>query len=240
VNDESIISPIVDLFREILYDILGLFLPGAALIYVLTHSPFASTQALATPLVNLQNDRGMALLVGASYILGYPIQGLARTLWVKFIIRPVRDVTVGMKGVSPAGLQVKKDIESSALYQSAKTLLGEYCGIKDATKLTTNEVQNLAFSIAGDRAADAYNFSFRADLCSGMALVCSLASLLTIFAVTLYPTWKQWLVMLAAYVILTYCFYLRAKVYFDIRGRIIFAIGLGVLAEAREKGKKLA
>jgi hypothetical protein len=237
VNDESIISPIVDLFREILYDILGLFLPGAALIYVLTNSPFASVKALAEPLTSLPYDKGMALLIGASYVLGYAIQGLARTLWVWAVIRPARDVSRGMKGVSPAGLQVKKDIENSELFQAAKAQLGEYCGIAEPSQLSTNEVQNLAFSVAGDRAADAYNFSFRADLCSGMFLVCGLASLQTAFAVSLYLTWSQWFVTLTAYLILAVCFYLRAKVYFDIRGRIIFAIGLGVLAQGRNPQK---
>ena len=235
MDDQSIISPIVDLFREVLYDILGLFLPGAALLYVLLHSHFKTVQALGEPFKALQQGWGWVLLIGVSYLLGYAIQGLARTLWVKFVIRPEPDTTPGMKGVSPAGLQVKKNIEQSELYQAAKTQLGEYCKITNPSALSPNEVQNLAFSVSGDRAADAYNFSFRADLCVGMLLVCVIGVLLTLLAVSNYTSWTEWFITLVVYTVLAFCFYLRAWVYFDIRGRIIFAIGLGVLAQARRE-----
>lgn len=234
MDDDSLISPIVDLFREVLYDILGLFLPGAALIYVLAHTPSATIQSLTNPLLALDQYRGLALFIGASYVLGNAIQGAARTLWVALVIRPEADTSFGMKGVSPAGLQVKKDIEQSELFKAAKAQLGSYCGIENSDALSTNEVQNLAFSVSGDRAADAYNFSFRADLCVGMLLVCAIGTLLTIALISLYSSWRQWLVTIGVYVVLSISFFLRAKVYFNIRGRIIFAIGLGVLAAARQ------
>lgn len=235
MNDESIISPIVDLFREILYDILGLFLPGAALIYVVGHSPFEILRVVVQPLSGLHDNKRIALLVGASYVLGYAVQGIARTVWVKVFVRNPGNDSKGMKGVSPAGLQTKSEVENSEVFNALRTEVGEYCKIPNPSLLSSNEVQNLAFAVAGDRAADAYNFSFRADLCNGMFIVCFLGFFLTALGMSKIATWQTWFVYLVIYAFLTVAFFLRARFYFNIRGRIIYPIALGVLAELRRK-----
>ncbi len=197
MDEKSFISPVVDIFRAILYDIVGLFLPGAALLLVLRESSFAVIRHFVEPLTKIENNTKLALFIGASYVAGYAVQGFGGRFWSLIVVRIVngaktwwRDQKLrkphnrvneeehnphevvqagaaqqlvkgeeGMKGISPAFLQVKSQLESSELFRSLRTQIGEYCDVATPDKLSSNEVQNLAYSVADDRAANAFTFS---------------------------------------------------------------------------------
>ncbi|HXM51498.1 MAG TPA: hypothetical protein VN956_26890 [Pyrinomonadaceae bacterium] len=274
MDEKSFISPVVDIFRAILYDIVGLFLPGAALLLVLRESSFAVIRHFVEPLTKIENNTKLALFIGASYVAGYAVQGFGGRFWSLIVVRIVngaktwwRDQKLrkphnrvneeehnphevvqagaaqqlvkgeeGMKGISPAFLQVKSQLESSELFRSLRTQIGEYCDVATPDKLSSNEVQNLAYSVADDRAANAFTFSYRADLSNGMFFVFLVAALETLFAYWRLET-KVWLATLVVYGVLAFGFALRAWTYFDIRGRIIYPIGLAVLADYRREQK---
>jgi len=270
VDEKSFISPVVDLFREILYDILGLFAPGAALLLILRSSSFQSIHSSVEPITRVENNTKLALFIGASYVVGYAIQGFAGRIWGLVVVRIVRKakklgnaikmwwqkrklrksgtasetvqeppkvpikVEAGMKGISPAFIQVKDQLESSELFRSLRVQIAAYCSVATPDNLSLNEVQNLAYSVAEDRAANAFRFSFRADLSNGMFMVFFIGSIETFFEFwRLQP--KVWLVTLFVYIILTIGFALRTWFYLDIRGRIIYSIGLAVLADHRRE-----
>lgn len=229
---ESTISSVVDLFREILYDILGLFAPGVGLILIIRRSSFRTLQDLVEPISSAGDTKELVLFVGASYVIGYAIQGFAREFWLRVIIRPRPD-TQGMQGESPSGLQVKDKVINSEVFKAFKQQVKEYCDLSRDADLSANEAQNLAFAIAHDRSSDAFRFSFRADLCNGFLIVFVVGTF-----ITLLEYWnlafKVWLITLIIYVLLGVGFGLRAWLYFDIRGRIIYFIGLAALAELRK------
>jgi hypothetical protein len=234
---ESTISSVVDLFREIIYDILGLFTPGAALLIVAGNSAFPALSSLIQPLTRLDSGKGVALFIGTSYVLGYAVQGMARHIWVKVSGSEKNISEPGTQGVSPAGLQVRAKLIDSDLYKTARTQLGEYCNVDQPDNLSVNDVQNLAFAVAERRAVDASRFAFRADLSVGLMFVCGFGVLLTLFECSKFEWWDRWVIKLAIYAILALGFGLRAWFYFDIRGRITIPIALAVLAERREKEK---
>ncbi len=241
--DDSFISPVVDLFREILYDILGLFVPGAALLLVLHNSPFATIRDLVSPIAQYDTGFQVAAFIGVSYVLGYAVQGFAGRFWGILIVKGLnyfnnwktgadREVINehGMDGISPAFLQVKQGLHDSVLLDTLRVQIGKICGIDNPQKLSINEIQNLCYSLAGDRADDAFAFSFRADLSNGMCLVSVLAIIQTLFAVY-NLSWKLWIASLIVYGVLALGFGLRAWTYFNIRGRIIYSIGLAAVSE---------
>ncbi|PYS25571.1 MAG: hypothetical protein DMF72_01315 [Acidobacteria bacterium] len=237
MNGESFISPIVDLFREILYDILGLFFPGASLLLILKDCPFQGVHKLVGLLGGFDNGIHIALFVGASYVTGYAIQGFAGRFWGKIVVPVVcgrRTKDEGMQGISPAFLQVAKDLNKSELVRRFREQAAAYCEIEDASKLSLNEVQNLAYSIAYERADNAFTFSFRADLANGLFFVFSIGVI-----VTLFEYWnlnfKLWLGTVLLYSLLAVGFAFRAWTYYSIRGRIIYSIGLAALAEYRRQ-----
>ena len=265
MDGESFISPVVDLFREILYDIVGLFVPGAALLLILHTSSFQSIHDLIEPLPRVDSNMRLALFIGASYVTGYAVQGFAGRIWGLAIVRivtktkqvcgvikrwwkerhlseserqPPAVVTAkaeeGMKGISPAFLQVKNQLEQSELFRTLRTQIAEYCGVADAQKLSPNEVQNLAYSVADERAANAFRFSFRADLSNGMFIVFCIGTIEKLAEFWRLPH-KVWLATLLIYSTLAIGFAMRTWFYLDIRGRIIYPIGLAVLADYRRE-----
>jgi hypothetical protein len=254
VDGESFISPIVDFFREILYDIVGLFVPGAALLLILHASSFRTVHDLVDPLTRVENSTRLALFIGASYVAGYAVQGFAGRFWGLIVVKIVNGikglwhclkgkpaaavaVEIGMKGISPAFLQVKNQLESSELFRSLRTQIGEYCKVTDSQQLSLNEVQNLAYSVADERAANAFRFSFRADLSNGMFMAFSIGTILKLAEFwRLDPT--VWLITLFIYIVLAIGFAMRTWFYLDIRGRIIYPIGLAVLADHRRESER--
>jgi hypothetical protein len=278
------VATIIDLLREILYDILGLFLPGVAFLLILRQSSIWVLHSLAESLSKGESTSQIAIFVGASYVLGYAVQGIAGTFWIPmlnffgklitlpgklrtlpakikalpetlrafpaninqkvknwFSIPPAETAVTEVTGVAPAGRQTKDAIQKSELFKALREQLGDYCKLGDPNKLSVNEVQNLAFSVAGDRSANAFRFSFRADLCNGMFVVFSFGAVITIIEYWWRAQADQRRLLLTAliYVLLSIAFYLRAKFYYNIRGRIIYTIALVVLAELRwSKGEK--
>lgn len=276
MDGESFISPVVDLFREILYDIVGLFVPGAALLLILHTSSFQFIHDLVEPITRVDSNMRLALFIGASYVTGYAVQGFAGRIWGLVIVRIVGKVKQvcnvlkerwknsgfvrslfsvaawralrrilfgegsvkseeGMAGISPAFLQVKDQLEKSELFRSLRTQIAEYCGVTAAEKLSPNEVQNLAYSVADERAANAFRFSFRADLSNGMFITFCIGTIEKLAEFWRLPH-KVWLATLLIYSTLAIGFAMRTWFYLDIRGRIIYPIGLAVLADYhREK-----
>jgi hypothetical protein len=264
VDDNSFISSVVDLFREILYDILGLFAPGAALLLVLSYSPFESVRALVGPLTRYDTGIRIALFIGASYVIGYAIQGFAGYFWGRVMVRAIaffkrnrkklpepesppaqpddysppeqvtRDDSLGIDGISPAFRQVKADLEKSELIQALRQQIAAYCSIESPDKLSLNEIEHMCYAIAGDRADDAFAFSFRADLSNGMFLVSTIAFIQSLLAFS-NLSGKFWLLSLFVYAVLAIGFALRAWTYFNIRGRIIYSIGLAAISDEQSK-----
>jgi hypothetical protein len=99
-----------------------------------------------------------------------------------------------------------------------------------------NEVQNLAYSVAWERADNAFTFSFRADLANGLFFVFLIGFVVTLFEYS-NMNWKLWLGTLLLYAVLAAGFALRAWTYYSIRGRIIYSIALAALAESRKSEK---
>jgi hypothetical protein len=241
VNGDSFISPVVELLREILYDILGLFFPGAALLIILKDTPFQGVHKLVSSLGGFQGGVSITLFVGASYVAGYAIQGFAGWFWVNVVVRIIcgkpEKEEGGMRGISPAFWQVAKQLKTSELFRTLRKQAGEHCGISDPDKLSLNEVQNLAYSIAYDRADNAFTFSFRADLANGLFFVFLVGIIATLFQLP-NMTWRMWLGTQLVYSVLAFGFGLRAWLYFSIRGRIIYSIGLAALAEDRQRSSR--
>ena len=280
MSETPSIATIVDLLREILYDILGLFLPGAAFLLILKHSSIWVLHSLADAVSKGQDTKQIAIFVGASYVSGYAIQGVSATVWIpivrffgrlralpgklrilsaKVIARlktppaersdlsaklwqKVKDLfkvpepaPAEVTGVGPAGLQTKDSVQKSELFKALREQVSEYCKL-DKDKVSVNEVQNLSFSVAGDRSANAFRFSFRADLCAGMFVVFFFGSVITIIeSLRASAGRRAFLLTALIYALLSFAFYLRAKFYYNIRGRIIYTIALVVLAELRSK-----
>src|SRR5881398_2956289 len=82
MSETPSIATIVDLLREILYDILGLFLPGAAFLLILKHSSIWVLHSLADAVSRGQDTKQIAIFVGVSYVMGYAIQGVSGTIWI--------------------------------------------------------------------------------------------------------------------------------------------------------------
>lgn len=247
--EDSFISPVVDLFREILYDILGLFLPGAALLLILHSSPFETLRNLVAPLTRFDTGIEVVAFIAGSYVVGYSVQGFAGRLWGIVIVRILQaikkplpmpannEIRQGMNGISPAFLQVKGGIEDSELVKTLRTQIATYCGIAKPEDLSINEIQNLCYSLSGDRADDAFAFSFRADLSNGMFLISVLGFFQTLLAYCNLSL-RAWFASLFVYSILATGFALRAWTYFNIRGRIIYSIGLASVSDSINERKQ--
>lgn len=265
MDDNSFISSVVDLFREILYDILGLFAPGAALLLVLSYSPFESVRAVVGPLTRYDTGIRIAFFIGASYVIGYAIQGFAGHFWGRVMVRAIaffkrnrkkppepesppeqepdyysppeqvtHDNSLGIDGISPAFRQVKADLEKSELIQALRQQIATYCRVESPDKLSLNEIEHMCYAVAGDRADDAFAFSFRADLSNGMFIVSTIAFIQSLLAVN-NLSGKVWLLSLFIYAVLAIGFALRAWTYFNIRGRIIYSIGLAAICDEQSK-----
>jgi hypothetical protein len=121
------------------------------------------------------------------------------------------------------------------MFKAARTEIAQYCNIAPAKKLSVNDVQNLAFAIAGNRAVDASRFAFRADLSVGLFFAFAFGAIVTLCEFYKFDWMDRWLIEFFVYSVLALGFALRAWFYFDIRGRIIIPIALAVLAEDKQK-----
>ena len=230
----SPINGFVELLWVLLYDVLGLFLPGAALLTVIQYTALTSNlHSLVSSMFRIQDTRQLALFVGVSYLLGYAIQGVVSSIsrlfqwWRARRGKEVRKDT----GVSVAGSQVRGKVIQTEVYKALQEQLAEYYKM-EKENVDFREVRNLAYSVAGDQAANAYRFVFRAELCFGLAVVAIVGLLLALFQ--LFSRGYGWS-LLAFYLLLALLFFWRGRYYNDIGGRIIFPIGLVALTNLREK-----
>jgi hypothetical protein len=231
---ESTLTSIVDLFREIIYDILGLFIPGAALVVIVANSAFPALNELTEPITKLDGTKGVILFIGTSYVLGYALQGFVREIWAKVFRSETNVEEAGTKGVSLAGLQVRPKLLNSELFNAARAQLARHCNIEAPEKLSMNDVQNLAFAVASHRSIDASRFAYRADLSVGLALVMTIGVIITFAEFYKFAALDRWLIKLLIYAVLLVGFGFRAWFYFDIRGRIVIPIALAVLADRKK------
>src|SRR5438445_6709780 len=160
MSETPSIATIVDLLREILYDILGLFLPGAAFLLILRHSSIWVLHNLAESLSKGQNRTQVAIFIGASYVIGYAIQGVSGTIWIPIftsvenlktwlrtlkhrekkgdVVPNIDTADTEVTGVAHGELQTRDKVEKSELFRALRVQLSEFYKL-DQGKVAFNE-----------------------------------------------------------------------------------------------------
>jgi hypothetical protein len=168
----------VALIRLVMYDIIGLLVPGLVLLYLIawisgetlpTEFPAwggGTTSAVAQAVANLV----------AAYVLGYLLQsisyvhlGFLEPLGLFLLGKKEQQTKRGDVAVSAATTLARRYFEDTSFYKVAKEQIARAAGINDFEKLTYSDIENLAFSIAPDETDKARHFRFRGDLCGALS-----------------------------------------------------------------------
>jgi hypothetical protein len=184
-------SDLADLLRLIMYDIMGLAMPGLALLFLLFE--YATTTKLVPTLTALLGNRSafdLAVVILIGYMLGYALQAVSYLHFRLFdevgwrLMGKSVHGRSGDHGVSAASRFTGRYFEATPFYRLAKQRITDAAKLVNEEDLTFSDIQNLAFSIAGGAADKASQFQFRADICG------ALATLSLITALALMPLWE--------------------------------------------------
>lgn len=195
------VSNFTELVRTILYDVVGLLIPGLfflALLLVLVscwkgNPPFQLIEKAA-------NQSKITLEAGllAAYGLGYFIE----SLWVlhsSFLLglgqrllgrqEPKKWPSI-FGGANVATQLAKEGYESMPFYMHVRHMLGERAGFPNPDELGFTDVGSLSHSFAGAEADLARQFRFRGDLCgtiSTMSLLVAVGMIPVLVLTNYYP-----------------------------------------------------
>jgi hypothetical protein len=170
-------SDFVALLRLILYDILGLVIPGAVFLFLITEYS-KQNQVAYTFAARLGTQTNQQIVVTGliAYLLGYLLQAISYRTFAFFkrfgqaLLRKtvVPSSNPGM-GISAANILTRDYFEQTEFFKTARRKIASTVGILDPEELSYGDVANLAFSLAPDEADQARHFRFRSDLCGAVA-----------------------------------------------------------------------
>lgn len=182
------ISSLADLLKVILYDILGLLIPGLlffALILLLIGywNDSQQTFKLIQKVPDAKNVAFYGILV-AAYALGYVLQSISffhsRLLddfGAQLLRLPRLETDSSSSGTSSSTRFVEKYYSLTSFFKDARKIIGQKAGFTDPAALRFADVSSLAFSFAGEEADVARQFRFRADFCGAISTMSLLVAL---------------------------------------------------------------
>ncbi|MGO9167143.1 MAG: hypothetical protein ACLP56_09745 [Candidatus Sulfotelmatobacter sp.] len=176
-------SDLADLLRLIMYDIMGLAMPGLVLLFLFFE--YATTTNLAPSLTTRLGSRSafdVAVVILIAYMLGYALQAISYLHFRLFDEVGWRLMGKSVSGrpsdhgVSAASKFTGRYFEKTPFYKLAKAKIVEAAKLVNSDELGFSDVQNLAFSIAGAAADKASVFQFRADICGALSTLSLITS----------------------------------------------------------------
>jgi hypothetical protein len=170
-------SDFVALLRLIMYDVLGLVIPGAVFLFLIREYSTQNTAAYAfVSQLGIQTTQQIVITLLVAYLLGYLLQAISYRIAIAFrafgqrlLGRTASPAPNPGVGISNSNLLTRDSFGATKFYDMAKLRIASSVGIVDAESLSYGDVQNLAFSLAPDEAELARLFRFRSDLCGAIA-----------------------------------------------------------------------
>jgi hypothetical protein len=195
------ISGLTDLLKVILYDILGLIIPGIFL-FILLLLLISYCQNPVQPfgiILQAAHANGITLyvMIFTAYILGYFLQSVSFLhskkldgLGAQLLGLSDPAVDVQATGTSPSTRFVEEHYTKKPFYAVARAIIAQKAGLKEPTGLGFSDVSSLAFSFAREEADVVRQFRFRADFCGAISTLALLAALVLIPALVLQGNYR--------------------------------------------------
>ena len=158
-----------DSLKEWFFDLAGIFLPGATLMFVLTLIYNDQVHLSDVGRYYTQDIKVNFAYVVTAYITGYLVYSLST--FVDAIFDLINRFI--WSGIPSKAHERRKIISTSNEYLLFKKLSAQRAATDTQTDLTTflqqnnfDEIRNLAMSYSPDSDSKIYNFSFRAEICN--------------------------------------------------------------------------
>jgi hypothetical protein len=235
-------SDFVALLRLILYDILGLVIPGAVFLFlIIEYSAQSKAASELTMQLRTHTEQEILVTLLVAYLLGYLLQAISYRVFLFFMPfgqKLLRKPTVATSevgaGVSAANMLTRNYFVETEFFKIAKRQIAETVGVSDSAKLTYGDVMNLAFSLARDEADQARQFRFRSDLCGAVATLVLLHFIGLFFFLGLHKDWRAiWCLVPAIILLWMYSLGVRTQGKYADQFRwlipTLIALGLGAL-----------
>lgn len=216
--------------KEWFFDLAGLFLPGATLIFVL--NLIYKNQLHLSDISQYYNQDikvNFAYVVTA-YVAGYIVYGLSS------FIDSVFDLgnKIGWSRVPSKLHERRKIINSSNEYSLFKKLMLLKSPAEAQADLTIflkvdnfDEIRNLAMSYSPESDSKIYNFSFRAEICNHLGTVFIIISIVGVIA-SVWTTRSLFLFSFASFCVAVLFKLVRIK-YLDAAYKVPFSIAIAKL-----------
>ncbi len=186
------LKAVAEVIDHVLYELLGLFLPGAAFVLLLAYVAGGETWTEALRL----SAAHPWIAFGGAYLLGYAVQGISRPVvdavgWV--LGRPGWFLT-WIRRKAGGGPEAPRPLSEGAdLDRVAEAVWRRRLGLVAEERLSTQQVRDLSFSVLGSARHRLDRYRAATSLCRGVAtaVVVALALLLAQVAWGIRPVaWK--------------------------------------------------
>jgi hypothetical protein len=182
------LSGLADLLKVILYDILGLLIPGLLLFaLLLLLAGYCHDSKQPFELINHAGNANKIIMYGmllAAYALGYLLQSISAfhstlfdDLGALLLHKPELETPALPSGTSSSTRFVERFYGKTQFYQFAREVIAKEIGLTDPKELRFADVSSLALSFAGEEADLARQFRFRADFCGAISTMSLLGAL---------------------------------------------------------------
>jgi hypothetical protein len=216
--------------KEWFFDLAGLFLPGATLIFVLNLIYKNQVHLEDISRYYTQDIKVNFAYVVTAYIAGYVVYGLS------WFVDGVFDLgnKAAWSRIPSKSHKRSEIINSSNEYSLFKKLMLQGAGVDIKADLTAflaadnfDEIRNLAMSYSPESDSKIYNFSFRAEICNHLGTAFTITAIAGLIASVL-TTRSLFLFSFASFLVAVLFKLVRIK-YLDAAYKVPFSIAIAKL-----------